>query len=137
VQRAYEKEMLFRNVFLGAAIISLVIALLGIVGLISFNVVARTKEFGIRKVLGANYLQLLILQGATFVRFLLIAIIVATPLTWWLASSWLIDYAYRIDLTATPFIIAFGVVLISTLVSLWLIVHKSVRKNPVESIRYE
>ena len=137
VQRSYEKEMLFRNVFLGASIISLVIALLGIVGLISFNVVARTKEFGIRKVLGANYLQLLTLQGATFVRYLLIAVVVAGPITWLLASRWLIDYAYRINLTTIPFMIAFAIVLASTLLSLWLIVHKSVRKNPVESIRYE
>jgi putative ABC transport system permease protein len=137
VQRSYEKEMLFRNVFLGAAIISLVIALLGIVGLISFNVISRTKELGIRKVLGANYLQLLSLQGATFVRFMLIAIVVTAPLTWWIASKWLLDYAYRIDITPLPFLLAFGVVLASTLASLWLIVHKSVRKNPVESIRYE
>ena len=137
IQRSYEKEMLFRNVFLGASTISLVIALLGIIGLISFNVVARTKEFGIRKVLGANYLQLILLQGKTFIYFMLMAIIVATPLTWWLASNWLIDYAYRIDLSGTPFIISFGIVLISTMTSLWLIVHRSARKNPVESIRYE
>ena len=137
VQRSYEKEMLFRNVFFGASIISLVIALLGIVGLISFNVVARTKEFGIRKVLGANYLQLISLQGKAFVRFMLMAIVIAIPVTWWLASSWLIDYAYRIDLTARPFLIAFSIVLASTMISLWLIVHKSVRKNPVDAIRYE
>ena len=137
VQRSYEKEMLFRNVFFGASIISLVIALLGIVGLISFNVVARTKEFGIRKVLGANYLHLLSLQGKAFVRFMLVAITIAIPVTWWLASRWLIDFAYRIDLTLTPFLIAFIIVLASSMISLWLIVHKSVRKNPVESIRYE
>ena len=137
VQRSYEKEMLFRNVFFGASLISLVIALLGIIGLISFNVVARTKELGIRKVLGANYLHLLWLQGKTFIRFLIIAVIVAGPFTWWLASGWLIDYAYRIDITIAPFLLAFGVVLASTLVSLWLIVNKSVRKNPIDSIRYE
>lgn len=137
VQRAYEREMVFRNVFLGASFISLFIALLGIIGLISYNLVAKTKEFGIRKVLGANYWQLLSIQSKGFIRFILIAIFIATPISWWFATNWLLNYAYRIALSPIHFLIAFGVILGCTTITLWVINHHAARKNPVEALRYE
>ena len=137
VQHAYDKELIFRDVFFGASVISFFIALLGIIGLISYNVVAKTKELGVRKVLGASYLQLLSLQGKSFFRFIIISVLIATPITWWIAFYWLQNYAYRIEVTPIPFIKAMGVILISTLITIWIINHKLVRKNPAEALRYQ
>jgi len=137
VQRSYEQEAVFRDVFLGASVISMIIAILGIIGLASYNVVAKTKEYGIRKVLGANYSSLIIIHGKFFIKFMFLAAVLVTPLTWWLASSWLANYSFRIDLTAIPFLLAFTLILASSFMSLWLIVHKSARKNPVDALRYE
>jgi len=136
VQRAYEKEMVFRDVFFGASFISLFIAILGIIGLISYNVTAKSKELGVRKVLGASYIQLLSLQGKTFLKFMIFAVLFVTPFTWWLASIWLRDYAYRIEITILPFINALGVILFCTLLTVWIINHKSAKKNPVDALRH-
>lgn len=137
VQSNYEKETTFRGVFLGASIVSFIITLLGMVGLISYNVLAKTKEFGIRKVLGANYVHLISMQGKNFISFILIATVSAVPIAWWLASSWLDNYAFRIQLTPYPFILAFITMFVCTTITLWLINHKSIRKKPVEALRYE
>ena len=137
VQRAYEKEMTFRNVFFGSSFVSLIIALLGIIGLISYNASAKSKELGIRKVLGATYIQLVALQGKTFIKFVFAAVIFVTPVTWWLAYNWLQDYAFRIEITPAPFLKALGIVLFCTLITLWIVNHKSARKNPVDALRYQ
>lgn len=137
VQREYEKELIFRNIFVGASIISFCIALLGMIGLSSYNVISKRKEIAIRKILGAGFLSLINQHAREFVRYLLIATLVAIPLSWWLASSWLRNFEYRIDVSPLIFI---GVLLFLTIITFAVILfvgNKTIKANPVDSIRYE
>ncbi len=136
-QRAYNSELIFRDVFVGASMVSLFIALLGITGLTAYNMITKTKEMGIRKVLGARYMQLLKLQGRSFLISLVMATLVASPIIWWLGIYWLENFSYRISLTLLPFTGAFLVVLFGTTITVWLVNHRSVKRNPVDALRYQ
>ncbi len=137
VQRAYEKEVKYRNIFSGASIISLLIALLGMIGLISYNATVRTKEFGIRKVLGASFMQLMSLQGQSFYRYIVLASTIAIPITWFLAIEWLKNYAFRVDIGMAPFVVIIASIVGITFVITFLIGFKVAKENPVNSLRYE
>jgi putative ABC transport system permease protein len=97
----------------------------------------RTRELGIRKVLGASGFQLVYLLSATFTRPVLVATAIAVPLAWYGMSQWLTGFAYHIDIEWTIFVIAF----ISALLIAWLTVSfesvKAARNNPVNSLRSE
>lgn len=137
VQREYEKEAIFRNVFVGASLISFFIAILGMVGLSSYNVMARKKEIAIRKILGASILSLINQHAIEFVKFLLIASVISVPVSWWLATQWLTSFEYRVMISPFIFIgVVFFVMTITCLVIL-AVSNKTIRSNPVNSIRYE
>lgn len=136
-QRAYEDEVIFRNVMTAASVISLVVALLGMIGMISYNMIARTKEFGIRKVLGASLLQLFMVQGYLFTRFIVISSLIATPLAWWVSSNWLDSYAFRISLTPSPFLLVIAFLAIMTALTIFVLGRNTFKQNPTKSLRYE
>lgn len=137
VQREYETEEIFRNVFVGASVISFFIVILGMIGLSSYNVTSRKKEIAIRKILGAEFLSLIDQYIKEFVRILAVASLVAIPTCWWLASQWLRGFEYRIDIS--PFFFA-GIIISMVLITCIVIVlvsAKILKSNPVNSIRYE
>ncbi len=136
-QRAYEDELKFRRVFGGAALVSFVIALLGLVGLIAYSSAARTKEFGIRKVMGATAWDIFGLQSRSFLRFIGFASLFTIPICWWASAGWLRNYAYTIDLTPVPFLAVLLGIVTTTLVTAYLMGRGVARQNPVESLRYE
>jgi len=115
---------------------ALLIACIGLFGLSALTVTKRTKEIGIRKVLGASVFSVVRLLTHEFARLILLANLLAWPLAYWAMQQWLQDFAYRIDLTLWPFalsgIFAFGVALFT--VSFQAI--KAALANPVESLRY-
>src|SRR5215831_11513149 len=84
------------NIFAGLAIF---ICCIGLAGLVSFTIEKRIKEIGIRKVLGASVQQLLMLISREFLRLVLIAFIIAVPVTWWLMNNWLAKYTFRINIS--------------------------------------
>ncbi|MDW3190934.1 MAG: ABC transporter permease [Cytophagales bacterium] len=136
-QRAYEDEVIFRNVMTMASIVSLFIALLGMIGMISYNIISRTKEFGIRKVLGATFVQLLIVQGRVFVKYLLVASMISIPVAWWISSNWLAAYAFRISMTPMPFLwIVLGLSLLTGL-TVYYLGSSTFRQNPTNALRNE
>lgn len=137
MQRAYEKEKIFRDVFVGASIVSFIIAILGMIGLSSYNISARKKETAIRKILGAGLVQLFYQHAREFMKFLIIASLVAIPLCWWLASQWLINFEYRIDIAPQLFLGIVSFVLLITILVILIVGGKSLKSNPVDSIRYE
>jgi ABC-type antimicrobial peptide transport system permease subunit len=122
------------NVF---AILAIVISCLGLYGLSAYLAERRTRELGIRKVLGATGFQLVYLLSATFTRPILIATAIAVPLAWYGMDQWLSSFAYRIDIDWTIFAIAF----LSALIIAWLTVSlesiKAATTNPVKSLRSE
>ena len=135
--RLYSTEMQMKKASDAATIIALVIVLLGVLSIITQNITRRTKEVGIRKVLGASVVQIILLFVKEFAYILLIANLVAWPIAWVTVNNWLGNYAYRIALNGTPFI---TVSLVLGILIMILIVLKTVRtslSNPVKSLRTE
>lgn len=137
VAKQYEAEnLVFRlvNIFSGIAIL---ICGLGLYGLVSFVVVQRTKEIGVRKVLGASVTSIVTLLSKDFLKLVLLAILMASPFAWWAMNSWLQDFAYKITIDWWIFgfagLVAIGVALIT--VSFQSI--KAALVNPVKSLRSE
>ena len=85
------------------SLIAIIIAAFGLFGLAAFTAERRTKEIGIRKVLGASVQQITGLLSKEFILLVMIAIVIASPIAWWAMQAWLQDFAYRIDLTVWIF----------------------------------
>jgi ABC-type antimicrobial peptide transport system permease subunit len=122
------------NIFSGIAIF---ISCLGLYGLISFMAVQRTKEVGVRKVLGATVRDILILFNKEFILMILVAFIVSCPVAWYFMSGWLNQFAYRVDLTLWVFVIAIALSLIVAMAAVSFQSVKAALTNPVDSLRNE
>ena len=117
--------------------IAIVIACLGLYGLVSFMLVQRTKEIGIRKVLGSSIVSLVILVSKRFFYLVLISCVFAWPIAYYLMRMWLNNYAYKIDLTIWIFLLSGFILFIITFIT---IIYQSVKvslTNPVEVLKYE
>lgn len=135
--RLYETETLtgrLVNVFTGIAIL---ICCLGLYGLVSFTVGQRTKEIGIRKVLGASVASIVVLLSQDFIKLVLIAIVIASPLAWYAMRAWLADFAYKIDIGWWVFALAGGLAVGIALAAVSFQSLKAALMNPVESLRSE
>jgi putative ABC transport system permease protein len=134
---AYEKEDARAQIFAAFALLAVIIGCLGLFGLAAFTAERRTKEIGIRKVLGArtrDIVQLLVWQ---FSRPVIIANVIAWPIAWWLMRDWLNGFDQRIPLSPIPFVIAAAVALgiaVATVVGHSV---KVARANPIHALRYE
>lgn len=137
IQSQYETEARWQKAISGATILAIVIACLGLFGLIALILIERTKEIGIRKVLGASIPDITWLVSRQFVFLLLLASTVAIPVSWWAMQKWLADFAFRIDIQVVVFIAAIGVTLAIALLTSGLQSAKAAARNPVESLRYE
>jgi ABC-type antimicrobial peptide transport system permease subunit len=122
------------NIFSALAIF---ICCLGLAGLASFTIEKRFREIGVRKVLGASIQQLLILISKEFLKLVVIAFVVAVPLTFWLMSNWLDKYNYRISISLWLFIAVGISMFLLTLVVVSVNTIKAARANPVKSLRTE
>jgi ABC-type antimicrobial peptide transport system permease subunit len=122
------------NIFAGLAIF---ICCLGLAGLASFTIEKRFREIGIRKVLGASVQQVLLLISKEFLRLVLIAFVIAVPLTWWAMNGWLSKYDYHITISIWLFVFVGLVVLLLTLLVVSLNTLKAAIANPVKSLRAE
>jgi ABC-type antimicrobial peptide transport system permease subunit len=122
------------NIFAGLAIF---ICCLGLAGLASFTIEKRIKEIGIRKVLGATVSQLLVLLSKEFLRLVLLAFVIAVPITWWAMENWLEKYTFRISISPWVFLLVGMVILLLTLAVVCLNTLKAAVRNPVKSLRME
>ena len=137
INRIYNSDEIFAlltNYFSGLAII---IACIGLFGLISFSTELRRKEIGIRKVLGSSVPGIIKLLTIDYLLLILVSVLIAFPLSYYFMNSWLQNYAFRIDIGIWPFLIT-GIIIfmISGLTISYHIVKASLA-NPVESLRYE
>ena len=133
----YAEEQRLGKIMLTFSILAILIACLGLYGLASYLAERRTKEIGIRKTLGASVQQLLVLFNQDFVRLILIAFVVAIPITYYAMNRWLQDFAYHIDIGVAVFIVA-G--LLCLVVALATVSYQSLRAawtNPVDALRNE
>ncbi|MEM9831428.1 MAG: ABC transporter permease [Bacteroidota bacterium] len=119
------------------AVLGIIIAVLGLIGLASFNATQRTKEVGIRKVLGASVRSILILLSKNYLRLILIALLIAIPLANYFIQEWLAGYAFQITIQWWMFAVPAGII---TLIALFTISGQTIKaatRNPVDSLRDE
>ncbi|HMB92618.1 MAG TPA: FtsX-like permease family protein, partial [Rhodothermales bacterium] len=135
--RQYEAEQRFERIFMTFALLAILISCLGLFGLAAFTAEQRTKEIGVRKVLGASVSGLVVLLSKDFLRLVLIAFVVATPLAYVAMHHWLDGFAYHINLGVGTFALA-G--LLTLFIALLTVSYQSIRAalaDPVKSLRYE
>ncbi|HRH48314.1 MAG TPA: ABC transporter permease [Panacibacter sp.] len=135
--KQYNADILFGKVFGVFAFLAILIACFGLLGLSAYNVLQRTKEIGIRKVLGASVQSILILLSKDFLKLVLLSFFVAIPVGWYVMNEWLQDYAYRVDIGWWVFAFAGIVALVIAIVTISIQVLKAVVMNPVKSLRTE
>ncbi len=135
--RKYESEQSFSKVFGLFTVLSIFISCLGLFGLVSFITTQRTKEIGIRKVLGASVTGIILLLSRDFLKLVLLAFVIAAPIAWYAMDQWLINFAYRIDISANVFIVAGLAALVIALLTVSFQAIKAALANPVKSLRSE
>lgn len=133
----YQSEERLADIFGVFTSLALFVTILGLFGLALFMTEQRTKEIGIRKVLGASVINILSLLSSSFTKWLIIANIIAWPAAWFTMTKWLQSYTYHIDISLITFFIAGSLTLIITLFTIGLITIKAAVANPVESLHYE
>jgi putative ABC transport system permease protein len=133
----YHADKQFGQVFATFTGIGILVACLGLFGLVSYTIVQRTKEIGIRKVLGASVNTILQLLYKDFAQLVVIAFLVSAPLGWYATSQWLQTYAFRIDLSWTLFVIPFVTVAVVAMATVSYLSVKAALMNPVISLKTE
>ncbi len=135
--RMYRAEERLSRIFTAFAALAIFIACLGLFGLAAFTAERRTKEIGIRKVLGASVSGIIALLSKEFVKLVLVANVMAWPVAYGMMNKWLQDFAYRIDISWWVFALAGGLALIVALLTVSAQAIKAALANPVETLRYE
>ncbi len=125
------------GIFTSFAAFAIIIACLGLFALSAFMAEQRTKEIGIRKVLGASVSTITNMLSKDFVKLIMIAIVIASPVAWWVMTKWLQDFAYRINISWKFFAIAGVVALLIALLTVSFQAIKAAVANPVKSLRTE
>ncbi|MFN2457937.1 MAG: ABC transporter permease [Chitinophagaceae bacterium] len=135
--KIYKTELQLSRVTNIAATLSIFIACLGILGLISIIIQQRVKEIGIRKVLGASVSSIIFLFSKGVLQLVFIALIIAFPVSWWAMNNWLQDFAYRIHIQWWVFVVAALIALVIALITISSQAIKAAIANPVKSLRTE
>ncbi|AZQ60176.1 FtsX-like permease family protein [Maribacter sp. MJ134] len=133
----YEADFKFKNLFTIFSFLAILIACLGLLGLATYSAVQRTKEIGVRKVLGAEVSSIVTLLSKDFMKLVLIAILIATPFSWYAMSKWLNVYAYQIEISWWVFALSGGIALAIAVTTVSFHAIKAARANPVKSLRTE
>lgn len=133
----YQAELRTGRIVNTFSVIALVLACMGLLGLSSYTVYQRTKEIGIRKVLGATLTDITALLSKDFLKLVLIAIVTATPIAWYAMHKWLQQYVYRIHISWWVFALAGAGALVVTLLAVSSQTIKAGRQNPVKTLKAE
>ncbi len=135
--KEYRIEAIIGKLSLIFTTIAVLISALGLFGLAAFNAVKRTKEIGIRKVLGASVSSVVLLLSKDFIKLVLIAIVIAAPIAWYIMQNWLQSFAYRIYISWWMFALAGFVAILIALLTVSFQAIKAAIANPVKSLRTE
>jgi ABC-type antimicrobial peptide transport system permease subunit len=136
-QKLYKSEQVVSRLANYFAFLAIFISCLGLFGLVIFTSEQRTKEFGIRKVLGASPASLFSLLSKEFLVLVLVAMVIASPLAWIAMNNWLQNYVYRIDISWWMFVLAGSAALLIALITVSFQAIKAAIANPVKSLRTE
>lgn len=135
--KLYESEQRIGKIFTSFSILAIIIACMGLFGLVAFITERRTKEIGIRKVMGASIKEIVFLLSKEFSKWVLLANIIAWPLAYYFMDNWLKDFAYRINISFWLFPIAGFLVMLIALITVSSLTYKAARSNPADSLKYE
>jgi putative ABC transport system permease protein len=133
----YKAEQSILQLIRAFAFVALFIGCMGLYGLVSFMAVQKTKEIGIRKVMGASVIHILWIFGKEFFRLVVIAFFIAAPIGWWIMSRWLENYEYGVTMTGWIFVIELCFISFIAFVTVGLRSAKAALTNPVTSLRAE
>ena len=136
-EELYRSDQQMSAVVTVMAALAILISCMGLFGLAAITTSRKTKEIGIRKVLGATEAQITILLSGTFTILVLISFLLASPITYWLLSQWLSTFAYRIEINPLIFLAGGGLALAIALATISYHTIRSARENPVKALRYE
>lgn len=135
--KLYASEARFQKLFISLVILGILIACLGLLGLATFSAQQRVKEIGVRKVLGASVPHVVALLSKDFLKLVLIALVLAIPIAWYLMNEWLKDFAYRVNIEWWIFIVAAIIAIIIAFITISTQAIKAAISNPVKSLRTE
>lgn len=133
----YKSETHFEHGFLYSSVLAIILAILGMLGLVTFSVERRTKEIGVRKVLGANSFGIATLLSRDFLKPILVANVIAWPVAWIFMSKWLLEFANRVQISVLVFFLAGFIALFVALLTIGFQAVKAALANPVKSLRTE
>jgi putative ABC transport system permease protein len=136
-QKMYAAEVRMGTVFNIFSAIAIALACLGLLGLSAYSIKQRVKEIGIRKVLGASVAHITTLLSKDFLKLVVIAILIASPIAWWATGKWLQGFVYRIDMGWWMFALAGGLAVVIALLTVSFQAIKAAVANPVKSLRTE
>jgi putative ABC transport system permease protein len=137
INKMYESDQRWQKTIQSSCFFAIFIACMGLFGLSSINAINRTKEIGIRKVLGASVRNIAVTLSSGFMKMVMIAIIIATPLSYWIMNKWLEDFAYRIEISWWMFVMVGVIAFIIALATTSFQTIKAAVVNPVDSLRAE
>jgi len=135
--RQYVADQRFRNLFSVFATLAIFIACLGLLGLVTYTAQQRTKEIGVRKVLGASVGNIVQLLSTDFIKLVLLAGLIASPLAWWAMNKWLDSFAYRMEIHWWIFVSAGLIAVVIALLTVSWQAIRAAMANPVDSLRNE
>ncbi len=137
VDRQYKKETRLSKIFITGAVMAIAISCMGLFAIVILIITQRTKEIGIRKVLGASVNSIVYLVAQDFLKLVLIAVCIASPIAWYAMSKWLQDFAYRINIEWWVFVMAGVIAVIIAFITISFQSIKAAIANPVKSLRSE
>ncbi|UPK68290.1 ABC transporter permease [Chitinophaga filiformis] len=135
--KQYQQDARFGELFAAFAGLTIFIACLGLFGLATYATEQRVKEIGVRKVLGASVTNIVRLLSSDFIKLVLVAILIATPVIWWAMQEWLEGYAYRISIQWWMIAMAGILAVVTALLTVSLLAVKAALMNPVKALRTE
>jgi ABC-type antimicrobial peptide transport system permease subunit len=133
----YQAELRLGTILVFFSFVAIFLTLLGLIGLIFFILERKTKEIGIRKVLGASVFSIVRMLNRELIVLVCLANMIALPVAYVMVRKWLEAFAYRIDLTLWPFVFSGSIVLLTVAVTVSLQSMRSASANPADSLRYE
>ncbi|WP_232064542.1 ABC transporter permease [Rhodocytophaga rosea] len=135
--RMYQTDQTVGKLFNSFAAIAILISCLGLFGLAAFTAEQRTKEIGIRKVLGASVQNIVLLLSKEFIRLVIIAFVIAAPIAWYAMNEWLENFAYSVDISPWVFALAGLLAIVIAFITVSWQAIKAAIMNPVRSLRNE
>ncbi|MBP1651465.1 MAG: transporter permease [Bacteroidetes bacterium] len=133
----YQQDARFGELFAAFAILTIFIACLGLFGLATYATEQRVKEIGVRKALGASSMSIVTLLSSDFVKLVMIAIVIATPLVWWTMQQWLAGYAYQVAIQWWMPALAGVLAIVTALLTVSVLSFRAALMNPIKALRTE